>query len=208
MWNKPVTFLTAYCRFLGATSRCNPVFPVKNIFPLFTLLQSFFPVTVKEVVCYPPAYQEVQHIGGLELYSFHYSTIYLTVVPHRYNESPMGRKKSITVIEFIVSHDGKNWIARNDWLSAQASTLEELDNELKKLVKQKGYLEPGKKLDLFMAFDNSTIPQGMCQYSQHYFNRIIRVENYFTIVKVAVKVVGPAGGAFSLTPKRRTHIKG
>ncbi len=89
----------------------------------------------------------------------------------------MGRKKSITVIELIVSHDGKNWIARTDWLSAEAPTLEELDNELTKLVKQKGYLEPGKKLDLFMAFDNSTIPQWMRQYSQHYFNRIIRVES-------------------------------
>jgi hypothetical protein len=88
----------------------------------------------------------------------------------------MDHKTSIIVIEFIVSHDGKNWIARNDRLCAQAPTLEALDNELKKLVKEKGYLEPGKKLDLFMAFDNSTIPQWMRQYSQHYFNRIVRVE--------------------------------
>jgi len=175
MWNKPVTFLTVYCRFLCAISRCNPVFPVKNVFPLFTLLQSFFPVTVKEVVCYPPAYQEVQHIVGLELYTFHYSTIYLTVVPHRYNEPPMSRKRSIAMIELIVSHDGKNWIARSDLLSAEAPTLEELDNKLRKMVKEKGYLEPGKSLDLFMAFDNSTIPLWMRQYSQHYFNRIIQV---------------------------------
>jgi len=81
----------------------------------------------------------------------------------------------VLVIEFIVSHDWKNWIARNDWLTAQAPTLEDLDNELKKMVKQKGYLKPGKKLDLFMAFDNSTIPQWMRQYSQHYFNRIVQV---------------------------------
>ena len=53
--------------------------------------------------------------------------IYLTVVPDRYNESPMDHKKSIIVIEFIISHDGKNWIARNDWLSAQAPTLEEME---------------------------------------------------------------------------------
>ena len=92
-----------------------------------------------------------------------------------YNESPIGRKRSIAMIELIVSHDGKNWIARNDLLSAEAPTLEELDNKLRKTVKEKGYLEPGKKLDLFMAFDNSTIPQWMRQYSQHYFNRIIQV---------------------------------
>ncbi len=80
------------------------------------------------------------------------------------------------MIEFIVSHDGENWIARNDELSAQAPTLEELDNELRKLVKQKGYVEKRKKLEIFMAFDNSTIPVWMRQYAQHYFNRIIEVE--------------------------------
>jgi len=41
----------------------------------------------------------------------------------------MGRKRSVMVIDLIVSHDGKNWIARNDWLSAQAPTLEELGKE-------------------------------------------------------------------------------
>ena len=81
------------------------------------------------------------------------------------------------MIELIVSHDGKNWIARSDLLSAEAPTLEELDNKLRKMVKEKGYLEPGKKLDFFMAFDNSTIPRWMRQYSQHYFNRIIQVES-------------------------------
>ena len=80
------------------------------------------------------------------------------------------------MIELIVSHDGKNWIARNDALSAEASTIEGLDNELRRLVKEKGYVKPGKPLDLFMAFDNSTIPQWMRQYGQHYFNRIIKVQ--------------------------------
>ncbi|MCK4485486.1 MAG: DUF5395 family protein, partial [Desulfobacterales bacterium] len=54
----------------------------------------------------------------------------------------------VAVIELIVSHDGKNWIARYDLLSAEAPTLEEMDNKLRKMVKEKGYLEPGKKLDL------------------------------------------------------------
>ncbi|MBN2034362.1 MAG: DUF5395 family protein [Deltaproteobacteria bacterium] len=81
------------------------------------------------------------------------------------------------MIELIVTHDGKNWIARNDALYAEASTLEKLDNKLKSLVKEKGYLEKGKKLDMFMAFDNSTIPVWIRQYSHHYFNRIVRVED-------------------------------
>jgi hypothetical protein len=77
----------------------------------------------------------------------------------------------------MVSHDGRNWIARNDFLCAEAPTLQSLDNELRRLVKEKGYLEAGKKLDLFLAFDNSTIPVWMRQYGQHYFNRIVRVES-------------------------------
>lgn len=85
--------------------------------------------------------------------------------------------RRVAVIELIMSHDGKNWIARNDFLYAEAPTLGNLDNELRKLVKEKGYLETGKKLDLFMAFDNSTIPVWMRQYGQHYFNRIVRVES-------------------------------
>ena len=81
------------------------------------------------------------------------------------------------MIELIVTHNGKNWIAKNDVLCAEAPTLEKLDNELKKQVKEKGYFEKSKKLELFMAFDNATIPKWMRQYGQHYFNRIIQFEN-------------------------------
>ena len=81
------------------------------------------------------------------------------------------------MMEFIVTHDGKNWVAKNDALHVEALTLEELDNELKKRLKAEGYLEKGRKLDIFMAFDNSTIPKWMRQYSQHYFNRIVRLED-------------------------------
>lgn len=81
------------------------------------------------------------------------------------------------MIELSLTHDGKNWIARNDQLSAKAPTLEELDHKLKNLVKQKGYLEKGGKLDLFMAFDNAAIPRWMHQHSPHYFNRVIQVKD-------------------------------
>ena len=81
------------------------------------------------------------------------------------------------MIELIISHNGKNWIGKNDFLLVEASTLEELDNELRNLLKQKGSLEKGKRIDIFMAFDNSTIPTWIRQYGQHYFNRIVRLEN-------------------------------
>jgi hypothetical protein len=80
------------------------------------------------------------------------------------------------MIELVVTHDGKDWIAKQDALSAKAPTLEELDNEVKRLLKEKGYLGKGEKLDIFMVFDNSTIPLWMRQYGQHYFNRMVRLE--------------------------------
>lgn len=84
--------------------------------------------------------------------------------------------KDVAVIELIVTHDGKNWIARNDDLYVRAITLEGLDGEVKRLMKEKGYLEKGKQLDVFMVCDKSAIPQWMHQYSQHYFSRIVRME--------------------------------
>lgn len=35
----------------------------------------------------------------------------------------------------------------------------------------------GEKVEVFMAFDNSTIPQWIRQYAQHYFNRILVVDS-------------------------------
>jgi len=81
------------------------------------------------------------------------------------------------VIELIISHNGKSWTAKNDLLFAEAPTLEKLDSELERQLKHKGCLEKGEEVDLFMSFDNSIIPQWIRQYSQHYFNRIIRLRN-------------------------------
>jgi len=82
------------------------------------------------------------------------------------------------MIELIITHDGRNWTAKNNELSAKGSSLEQLDNNLKNLVRQQGFLDVHEKIDLIMFFDNSTIPQWIRQYSQHYFNRILRVERY------------------------------
>ena len=82
----------------------------------------------------------------------------------------------IRMIELIITHDGTNWVAKNDELCARAITLEALDSEVKRQLREKGYLQEGKKVDVFMACDKSTIPQWMRQYSHHYFNRIVRIE--------------------------------
>ena len=79
------------------------------------------------------------------------------------------------MIELILTHDGKKWMARNDALVASAPTLDELDREVGRLLREAGLVRQGQTARVFMAFDNSTIPQWIRQYAQHYFNRIVEV---------------------------------
>jgi hypothetical protein len=73
------------------------------------------------------------------------------------------------MVELVVSHNGKNWVAKNESLTAEAPTLDELDIEVRQHFKN------SNEARVLMAFDNSTIPQWMRQYAQHYFNRVIEV---------------------------------
>jgi arylsulfatase A-like enzyme len=79
------------------------------------------------------------------------------------------------MLEFTLVHDGRNWIAGNDVLTASAATLEELDAEIGRLLTEMGRLKRGESITVFMCYDNSTIPQWIRQYSQHYFNRIVEL---------------------------------
>ena len=80
------------------------------------------------------------------------------------------------MIEFVIRHDGMNWILYNNWLTLSAPTLDGIDNSLKQAMKDKGMIKKSGKVKVFMAFDNSAIPQWMRQYAQHYFNRVIEIE--------------------------------
>jgi hypothetical protein len=79
------------------------------------------------------------------------------------------------MVELILTHDGRCWVARSELLKAAAPTLEELDSEVARLLRRGGLLKTGGKLRVFMAFDNSTIPQWIRQYAQHYFNRVVDI---------------------------------
>jgi hypothetical protein len=79
------------------------------------------------------------------------------------------------MVELTLTHDGGRWVAMNELLAAAAPTLEELDSEVGRLLKRNGLLKTGEKLRVFMAFDNSTIPQWIRQYAQHYFNRVVDI---------------------------------
>ena len=80
-------------------------------------------------------------------------------------------------IDFTIKHTGKEWIVENEQLAVSAPTLKELDIKVKEDLIVKGVINKGEKIKVFMAFDNSTIPQWIRQYAQHYFNRIVEIEN-------------------------------
>lgn len=79
-------------------------------------------------------------------------------------------------LDCVIWHDGTNWIAENGFLSVAAPTIEALDQGVGEALKRKSMLKKGDRLRVFMAFDNSTIPQWMRQYAQHYFNRVVEIE--------------------------------
>jgi len=79
-------------------------------------------------------------------------------------------------LDFTIRYSENNWIVENETLQSSAPTLDELDINVKKLLLENNILKKGEKAKLFMAFDNSTIPEWIRQYAQHYFNRIVEVE--------------------------------
>jgi hypothetical protein len=79
-------------------------------------------------------------------------------------------------IELTIWHSGQNWCAENELLSVAAPTLEELDQQVESLLKDNKIHKKGSKTRVLMLFDNSTIPQWIRQYAQHYFNRILEIE--------------------------------
>jgi hypothetical protein len=79
-------------------------------------------------------------------------------------------------IELSIRHTGQDWLVENEFLSLAAPTLDELDDRLKRLLKKNSLLKTGEKVRVFMVYDNSTIPQWIRQYAQHYFNRVLEIE--------------------------------
>jgi hypothetical protein len=79
------------------------------------------------------------------------------------------------VLDFTLTHDGLNWIAKYNQLTAEANTLESLDQKIKNILRENKFVKSGETKRIRFVFDNSTIPQWIRQYSNHYFNRIIEV---------------------------------
>jgi hypothetical protein len=79
-------------------------------------------------------------------------------------------------MEFTIRHDGREWILENEEAVLSSPTMDGLDQKVREYVQGNGLLRAGEKLEVKMYFQNSTIPQWIRQYSQHYFNRILVVE--------------------------------
>ncbi|NOZ24927.1 MAG: hypothetical protein GXO94_02395 [Nitrospirae bacterium] len=79
-------------------------------------------------------------------------------------------------MELVIWHDGRNWVVKNERVTLAARTLDELDLEVERFLRAHGLVREGEMTEVFMTFDNSTIPQWIRQYSQHYFNRVLEVK--------------------------------
>jgi hypothetical protein len=53
--------------------------------------------------------------------------------------------------------------------------MSELDEDLKRGLRESGDYAPGTALHVFMGFDYDTIPTWLRQYHTHYFNRTVLV---------------------------------
>ena len=78
-------------------------------------------------------------------------------------------------IELSLVHDGKYWVGRNNSLEVKGVTMSELDEELKRSLRESGDYTPGACINVFMGFDFDTFPTWLRQYHTHYFNRTLSV---------------------------------
>ncbi len=80
------------------------------------------------------------------------------------------------MIEFVIKHDGKDWVIENDELRLARPTIEAIDADVGGELRQRGMLAEGEACEVLMTFDNATIPEWMRPYAQHYFNRTVTVQ--------------------------------
>ncbi len=83
------------------------------------------------------------------------------------------RKNKDRHLEMVLDHDGRNWIVSGNSMRITAQSLDGLDKKLEKALETR--LQGGKKLSVFMSFNNEVIPMWIRPYMNHYFNRILEL---------------------------------
>jgi hypothetical protein len=78
-------------------------------------------------------------------------------------------------VELEICHDGYHWIAKNNDIHVRAKEMKDLDKEIIRKVQSLFRESNANYIDVSMAFDNQVVPEWIRQYSNHYFNRRLRV---------------------------------
>ncbi len=76
-------------------------------------------------------------------------------------------------IECTITYVETQWQLKSNLFRLSAPTLDALDDLVRQNLRRRGMPGRGERVEVYMAFDNSTIPQWIRQYAQHYFNRIL-----------------------------------
>ncbi|MFV2055054.1 MAG: DUF5395 family protein [Thiohalomonadales bacterium] len=79
-------------------------------------------------------------------------------------------------LEFALTHDGEQWLCRNDFFIASGKSMLELDMDIRRVLINCGNYEQGSQIKVFMGFDFDTIPTWLRQYHTHYFNRTVTID--------------------------------
>ncbi len=73
-------------------------------------------------------------------------------------------------------HDGECWVASDGTLTASGHTLQELDDDMRRALRECKRFESASSVTVFMGFDFSTIPTWLRQFAYHYFNRYVTID--------------------------------
>lgn len=79
-------------------------------------------------------------------------------------------------VEISLVHDGAQWIGRHRSFVARGETLSDLDDDLRRALRDGGRFPHGSTVTVFMGFDYDTIPTWIRQYASHYFNRYVTLD--------------------------------
>jgi len=77
-------------------------------------------------------------------------------------------------LNLVLTHNGREWIAKNDEIVVKGETLKELDENMRNVLKSK--FREGEKVKVKMEYDYMTFPFWVIQYHPYYFHRIVHVE--------------------------------
>ena len=78
-------------------------------------------------------------------------------------------------LNFSFNHDGKDWFAESEDISARGASLPELDADILAKVRR-AFPEEGRKVKVTMEFDYRAMPFWLIQYHPYYMHRELVIE--------------------------------